>query len=56
MENLLKYRQFLDKELETNYHEVERLMLQRDLLLHKRRLLNEELQRLESEEYENFGL
>jgi hypothetical protein len=52
IDSLLKDRHFIDGELSQNDNEMERLMMQRELLLYKRRLVNEAIQRLEEAEYE----
>jgi hypothetical protein len=52
IDSLLKDRHFIDGELSRNDNEMERLMMQRELLLYKRRLVNEAIQRLEEAEYE----
>jgi hypothetical protein len=56
IDSLLKDRHFIDGELSQNDNAMERLMIQRELLLYKRRLISEAIQRLEEAEYETTGL
>ena len=56
IDSLLKDRHFIDGELMQNDNAMERLMIQRELLLYKRRLISEAIQRLEEAEYETTGL
>jgi len=53
LDSLLKDRHYIDGELQKLDYEIERVKLQRELLLYKRRLVTDTISRLEEIEYES---
>jgi hypothetical protein len=53
LDSLLKDRHFIDGELQKLDYEIERVKMQRELLLYKRRLVTDTISRLEEIEYES---
>jgi len=53
LDSLLKDRHYIDGELQKLDYEIERVKLQRELLLYKRRLVTDSISRLEEIEYES---
>ncbi len=55
LDSLLKDRHYIDGEMQKLENEIERLKMQRELLLYKRRLVTDALAQLEDIEYESVG-
>jgi hypothetical protein len=55
LDNLLKDRHYIDGEMQKLENEIERLKMQRELLLYKRRLVTDAIAQLEDIEYESVG-
>lgn len=53
LDSLLKDRHYIDGELQKLDYEIERVKMQRELLLYKRRLVTDTISRLEEIEYES---
>ena len=54
-DSLLKDRHYIDGEMQKLENEIERLKMQRELLLYKRRLVTDAIAQLEDIEYESVG-
>lgn len=55
LDSLLKDRHYIDGEMQKLENEIERLKIQRELLLYKRRLVTDAIAQLEDIEYESVG-
>jgi hypothetical protein len=55
LDSLLKDRHYIDGEMQKLENEIERLKMQRELLLYKRRLVTDAIAQLEDIEYESVG-
>ena len=53
LDSLLKDRHYIDGELQKLDYEIERVKMQRELLLYKRRIVTDTISRLEEIEYES---